>query len=246
MANLYDTKINGTIIVDTAITSGCGFQNMVVLTTGTSATYTLPDAIKIPGAKFKATIIGAGGGGAASYDYTSGGRLPGSGSSGALVIAIITVVEGVYSFTYTIGAGGSGGVVTYVIGDTYSTSAATAGSDTLIRYNSISYISGGGDYGRGLNATSTGFFGGSASAGNGVLNMTGNPGNSWGVVDSSSIQIIRGGSTPLGYGSGGGIPSNSGIGQSGTNYGSGGGAGTYRTAGGNGAAGQPGVIILEY
>jgi len=236
MANLYDTKVNGTIIVDTSITSGCGFQNMVVLTTGTLATYTLPDVIKIPGAKFKVTIIGAGGGGSAA---SATGYINGSGSSGALVIAIITVVEGLYSFIYTIGAGGTAGIASGEI-------SAGAGGDTLVSYNSILYIAGGGDYGRPYTTTATGAFGGSASNGNGVLNITGNPGNQWAVCNTNNVQIIRGGYTPLGYGSGGGIPSNSGVGQSGTNYGSGGGAGAYRAAASNGAAGQPGVIILEY
>jgi hypothetical protein len=233
MANLYNTRVYGSITIDTAITSGCGFQNMVVLTTGTSATYTFPSVLQVPGAKFKVTIVGGGGGGAGSSSGNSS-----SGGSGALVIAIPVIIVGLYSFTYTIGAGGSAGAST--------PSAGGNGGDSSIIYNGISYVAGGGKGGNIINQADPGGQGGSATFGNGILNLTGNPGVQAGTPSTTNYPIVRGGYTPLGLGSGGGIPRSTGTGLAGSNYGAGGGAGIVRSVNAAGAAGQPGVIILEY
>jgi hypothetical protein len=233
MANLYNTRVYGSIIIDTAITSGCGFQNMVVLTTGTSATYTFPTVLQVPGAKFKVTIVGGGGGGAGSSSGNSS-----SGGSGALVIAIPVIIVGLYSFTYTIGAGGSAGAST--------PSAGGNGGDSSIIYNGINYVAGGGYGGNIINQADPGGQGGSATLGNGILNLTGNPGVQAGTPSTTNYPIVRGGYTPLGLGSGGGIPRSTGAGIAGSNYGAGGGAGIVRSVNAAGAAGQPGVIILEY
>ena len=234
MANLYNTKVNGTIIVDTAITAGCGFQNMVVLTTGTTATYTFPTVLQVPNAKFKVTIVGAGGGGAGAPTTNIGS----SGGSGAVVIVIITIVAGLYSFTYTVGGGGSGGP---------NSGGGTAlngldGGDSSVLYNGITYTSGGGIGG----SVGGGSGGGGGTGINGTLNIAGQ-GGSWGAspYTTTFFNDTRGGSTPLGLGSGGVAPSiNNGI--AGTGYGAGGGGGVYRSNPATGATGQPGIIILEY
>jgi len=220
MANLYNTRVYGSIIVDTAITSGCGFQNMVVLTTGSSATYNFPSVLQdAAGAKFKVTIIGGGGGGSGSG---SGGIAASCGGSGAVVIAIITIIAGINSFTYNVGAGGAAGLF---IGNPPTT--ARDGGASSILYNGINYTAGGG----------VGGYGGNVTNGNGVLNIPGGAGAYGGGYTTTYFGDSRGGSTPLGFGSGG-VP----LAQA-TGYGSGG-SGAIAQA--SGIDGQPGLIILEY
>ena len=237
MATLYNTKVYGTIIVDTALTAGCGFQNMVVLTSGAGATYDLPSVLQVPGAKFKVTIVGGGGGGSGMGTSSSPGT---SGGSGAVVIAIMTVIAGTYSFTYTVGGGGTGGPNTG--GGTVM--SGFNGSDSIVLYNGITYTSGGG-VGGGIGGGSGGD-GGSSSLGNGVLNIAGQ-GGSWGVAayTTTFFNDSRGGSTPLGLGLGG-VASATNNGVAGTGYGAGGSGGIYRSGAATGGTGQPGVIILEY
>jgi hypothetical protein len=233
MANLYNTRVYGSIIVDTAITAGCGFQNMVLLTSGTGATYDFPSVLQVPGAKFKVTIIGGGGGGAGSSSgYSS------SGGSGAVVIAIPIIFFSLYSFTYTIGAAGTTGAITPTAGGN--------GGDTTVTYNGVTYTAGGGKGGNIINQADPGGQGGSASSGNGIFNISGNPGIQAGTPSTTNAPIVRGGHTPLGFGFGGGIPISNGTGVSGSNYGAGGGAGIVRSGSSTGSAGQPGLIIIEY
>jgi hypothetical protein len=245
MAYLKDgSRVYGNLTVDTAVIAGAGagFQNMVLFTTGTNTTYEFPAALQVPGAKFKVTMIGGGGGGGgcakvANYQGAGGG-------SGGVTINYFTVVSGVYTFTYSVGAAGAAGAATT------SGTGGTAGTTTL-RYNNLYYESSGGwGGGPGAAAFSPGGSGGAASTG--TLNFAGNPGQNGGrVVSASLVQACYGGLTPLGFGGPGGWGTGQGGGTptAGVMYGAGGTGGRMGTGAGaavTGGAGGAGLIILEY
>jgi hypothetical protein len=225
MAKLQDgTRVYGSLVVDGPILLGVnsGFSNMTVITTGTS--YTLPSVLQYAGAKFKLTIIGRGGFGGITEAATN--RVGSSAGSGGVCIAIITVVSGVYSFSYVID-----------------------NTSTRVTYNSITYTANKGVDGS-TGQTGTGVAGGAGgTASGGILNLNGNPGSPGGVYNVSYPYFPKGGNTPLGYGYGGTATSGSGTdGGNATGYGGGGGGGvtgsiaTARSGGSGGA----GAIILEY
>ena len=100
MAKLISgTRVYGSATVDGALIAGAGAgcMNLVAFTTGTSVSYTLPSALQYAGAKFKATIIGAGGSGGGTA--ATAGQMGGGGGSAAVVVAYITVVSSVYTLT---------------------------------------------------------------------------------------------------------------------------------------------------
>jgi hypothetical protein len=238
MAKLNDgTRIYGSLIVEAAIIAGAGagFQTIVGFTTGTSITYSLPTLLRVPGAKFKLTIIGGGGGGAGSTAATAGST-GGGGGSGGVVVAYITVVAGIYTFVYSVGAAGTGGAI--------NTVGVVGGASSVI-YNGVTYTAGGGGNGV-LSVTNNIASGGTATGG--TLNLVGTDGGASGVT--SNTYYGYGGDTPLYYGRGGhggGPLSASGAGVVGLGYGAGGGgAHSSSTTGYTGAAGTIGVIILEY
>jgi hypothetical protein len=235
MAKLSDTQVYGSLIIDGALIAGAGagFSNMVALTT--SGTYTFPVALQVPGAKFKVTIVGAGGQGGGCT--TTSGYCGAGGASGAVCIAYITVVSGLYSFTYTIGVRGSTSG-TNAVGQT--------GTSSTVVYNSVTYTAGGGGGGGIASTTETRPNGGTAT--NGTFNLTGSYGLSCGVRNTVSCYIGRGGDTPLGFGQGGNSGSPGGTGKTASGYGAGGGGGAfYSTATARaGGPGTGGIIIVEY
>ena len=237
------SKINGSLTANSSIIAaagaGAGFQNMVVLNTGASSTYTLPSVIQYAGAKFKVTLVGSGGNGGAST--TTSGSCGSGGGSGAVLIVILTVVSGLYSLTnITVAAAGAG-----------------AGFGTFFDYNSITYTAGAGSSGTtyascGVEGGVGGTFSGITMS-NGLVNglgINGSTGKGGNLCIAASQSFNNGGNTPLGWGQGGvltGIAAG-GVGVAGTGYGSGGsggcsGSGTTAYAGG---AGAPGIMIIEY
>jgi len=243
---LGGSRVYGSLTVDGAIIAGVGgggFQNMVVFTTGTSATYTFPTALQTPGARFKVTVIGGGGQGGGTS--TTAGMTGSGGGSGGLIAVILTVVSGQYTLTYTVGAGGSGAG---------TNTTGTAGGASSITYNSLTYTAGGGDGGATATAVNAGFgglvSGQITSTTTNALVLQGGSSSSSGTSQALYAPLSKGGDTPLGYGFGGPMPgvSTGANGQTATGYGAGGsgarnGTGTTAYAGG---AGTGGIIIFEY
>ena len=217
-------------------TAGQGFSNMVVLTTGTSASWSLPAALQVTGAKFKVTCVGGGGGGGGSS--TTAGQVGGGGASGGVGTKIFTYVAGQNTMTYSVGAAG--------IASATNAAGGTGGASNVI-YNSVTYIASGGVGGPSSTAAA-GAAGGACTGWD--LNLPGNYGTPSGTMASTNNLVGNGASTPLGYGSGGQevFTSAGGNGLTGQGYGSGGSGGksgtgtTART----GAAGGGGLIIIEY
>lgn len=240
MAKLASTTISGTIRIDGYIFGlGSGFQNMVVLTSGTAATYTFPTALQVPGAKFKVTIIGGGGGGGGTGASPVAGRVGGGGGSGGVVVIYLTVLSTVaYQFTYTVGAGGGNA-------GTNGSTAGTAGGASSIIYNSVTYTAGGGGAGPLATAYTAGGAGGTATGG--TLNIVGGSGGASGTITAQQPIYGTGGNTPLGFGLGSGWAYQTGSPASG--YGAGGTGGFVDQAGlpgYNGSSGTGGVVIIEY
>jgi hypothetical protein len=238
MANLSDTQVYGSLTIDTALvaSAGSGYSNMVVYISGTSQTYTFPPALQVPGAKFKTTIVGGGGGGAGTG--TTSGVLAGGGASGAVCVAVITVVAGLYSFVYSVGAAGTAGAINSVGG---------AGGTSSVVYNGTTYQATGGAGGSGQIsfAISTG-----GRATNGILNLQGGYGGGGGLYSANQYFSYHagGGNTPLGLGQGGDQGCGAGGGVAiGVGYGAGsGGSYTIAAASVVGSIGAPGLLIIEY
>ena len=232
------TTLSATTLTATA---GAGFQNMEVLTSG--ASWSLPAALQVTGAKFKITVIGGGGGGGgnAATAATSGA----GGGGGGLCVAYLNYVSGQNSVTTSFGAAGAGA----------SNTAGTAGGATTATYNSLTYIGTGGSGGA-IGTPAAGGAGGTGTTGTGTetFALSGqNGGNAGTTTAAAGVTYIdnSGGGVGLGWGNGGRMPfaGAAGIGGTvGTGYGGGGSgstAGSTATAraGGNGTAG---AIIVEY
>jgi hypothetical protein len=228
--------LNNSIIA--AAGAGAGFQNMIVFNTGTTiASYPLPTVIQYPGAKFKVTIVGAGGNGGASIATI--GSCGSGGGSGAVLVVILTVVSGLYSLTSI--------SVPY---------AGSSGSTSFI-YNGITYTAGGGSNGTtyaagGVEGGVGGTFSGITMS-NGLVNglgINGSAGKGGNLAVAASQSFNGGANTPLGFGQGGvlsGVPTG-GAGQPGSGYGSGGSGGCSGSvaSGFSGGDGARGVMIIEY
>ena len=246
MAKLISgTRVYGSATIDTALIAGAGagFMNIVAFTTGTSIVYTLPSAIQVAGAKFKATIIGAGGSGGGTA--ATAGQMGGGGGSAAVVIAYITVVSSVYTLTYSVAATTAAGA---------AGAAGTTGATSSIIYNGITYSSSGGGAGTLATSVLAGGAGGTPSpllgATTNAFGFYGFPGNAGGVMAATTNIAGLGAHTPFGWGQGGVMPETAAgqAGQPGSGYGAGGGGarnGTAATARAGGT-GAPGIIIIEY
>jgi len=223
-------------------TAGAGFQNMVVLTSG--ASYSLPAAVQVTGAKFKITVIG--GGGAGGGNPATAATAGGGGGAGGVGVAIVTFVTGQTSITTSFGAAGA------------ASSGAVGGNGgaTTATYNALTYIGTGGGGGALGAATSAGGAGGTGTTGTGtvVLAPTGQVGGTGGTTTAvAGVTYLNnsGANTALGYGMGGLMPFAGATGSAGvvaSGYGAGGSgsvAGSTATAraGGNGTLG---AIIIEY
>lgn len=246
MAKLINgTRVYGSLTADTALIagSGSGFMNLVGFTTGTTVTWNFPSVLQVPNAKFKVTIIGSGGAGGGTAATI--GQMGGGGGTGAVIVAYITVVNGIYSLTYTVGASVAG----------VSAANGTAGQASNIIYNGITYSSAGG--GAGTLGTSVAA-GGAGGAFSGITNgttvnawgYTGNPGHAGGVMAATTNITGIGGNTPLGFGQGGVMPNVAAgqVGVAGTGYGAGGGGarnGTAATARAGGAS-AGGLVLIEF
>ena len=193
------------------------------LTSGT--TYTVPSGCRA----IEVICIGGGGGGGGTGALTAIGL---SGGGGAMVYKFIDDPEA--SYTYAIGAGGSGGA---------TNSAGADGGDTTFTGSSVALSAGGGDGGAAGPPTSgtlitIGEAGGTASGGD--VNIDGAYSGNAATVSGDAISIPLSGASPLG----GGAVMN---GTPGGAPGAGGSGGI--SVGGSGAriggAGAAGLIIVK-
>ena len=226
------TSLSATTLTATA---GAGFQNMVVQITGTSASYSLPAAVQVTGAKLKVTIVGGGGQGGGTT--TTAGLVGGGGGGGGAIVVFLTYVAGQNTLTYTVGPGGSGAG---------TNAAGTAGTASSIIYNGVTYTAGGG--GGGPTATTTGSGTGGTATG-GTLNIVGQIGGAGGTSAATANMMGNGGNAGLGLGYGAPMPSATGTGNAAASGYGGGGSGGFNGATATaraGGAGAAGVVIIEY
>ena len=227
---------SGAIYPGSSIGVGPGNQNMILLTSGTAATYTFPTSMQVPGLIFKLTIISGGGQGGGSTAVA--GVCGGGGSAGSVGLINLTVVAGVYTLTYTVGVGGTTGL---------AGATGQAGTLSSVTYNGVTYSGTGGAGGTAAGS------GGTAQAQTGVLTgltLAGGAGGPGGTDTASYHPFCKGGDTALKYGRGGMFTATStgSTGLSASGYGAGGGgarSGTGVTARAGGAGGS-GLIIIEY
>jgi hypothetical protein len=226
------TSLSATTLTATA---GAGFQNMVVQITGTSASYSLPAAVQVTGAKLKVTIVGGGGQGGGTT--TTAGLVGGGGGGGGTIVVFLTYLAAQNTLTYTVGPGGSGAG---------TNTAGTAGTASSIIYNSVTYTAGGG--GGGPTATTTGSGTGGTATG-GTLNIVGQIGGAGGTSAATANMMGYGGNAGLGFGYGAPLPSATGTGNAAASGYGGGGSGGFNGATATaraGGAGAAGVVIIEY
>jgi hypothetical protein len=233
MAKLRNTSVSGNLTIDNSLLSGTGiingYQNMAIYTTGTAATFTFPAAFQSAGIRFKVTIVGGGGGGGGTR--STAGDKGGGGGGGGVCIAYLTMVSGVYTLTYTVGAGGTRGA---------TLSAGVGGGTSSVVYNGVTYSASGGTGGP-PPSTQGGGIGGTGT--NGTLNIQGGNGGNSGTSAALYPVFGYGGLPALGFGAANFIS----IGGS-YNYGAGGAGGlntTLATAQ-TGLAGIAGLVIIEY
>lgn len=221
------------------IVAGATARTKQVLTSGTGATYTTPAGC----VAIKVRCVGGGGGGASSGSSFKYG-VQGGGGGGYVEHLIVSPAA---TYTYTIGAGGSGGAGSSTGAD------GTSGGNTTFSGGTLS--AGGGVHGYVDAASGNRGTGGTASGGN-LVNAQGYAGGA-GQLNVVSTALASGnatynggdgGGSALGAGGAGGISATAGASASANTGGGGGGAGysynapTTYSAGG---AGGSGVIIVE-
>jgi len=210
----------------TPIQNGYGFSNIITLSrVSSNQTWTIPSYIS----RFKVTVIG---GGASGCNYIGPG-----GGGGAIAIKYYTVVPGISSATYTVGAFGKSTL------PTASATLGSAGGATSFTYNLTTISGGGGLPWNGVVDASPPRANISGVAAGGDINIDGWPG--------PNAAFINGGNTPgpganTLYGCGGvGVYYNAPT--AGTGYGAGGGSGGAGASSPlQSGAGAPGAIIIEY
>lgn len=215
-----------------------GLKGITYLTSGTSATYTTPTGVR---ALYVEVVGGGGGGGGVDgggAGTAAGGR---SGGGGGYCAKFITSPSA--SYTYTIGAGGTGGAA--------GNNNGTDGGTTTFTDGTLTLTANGGALGVGQNATAgtnnsiAGGDGGTASGGD--LNLSGSMGTDRAIQAGDLAGMSQSGCTPF-FG-GGKTSGQTGNAPAATNYGEGGAGANVvdTTANYAGADGYQGVIrITEF
>lgn len=213
-------------------------KNVTYLTSGTAATYTTPTGVRA----LKVTVVGGGGGGggtdgagASTYAVSSGG------AGGGWAEALITPVES--SYTYTVGAAGTGAIAGNNDGVAGGSSEFKNGGATVV----ISATGGaGGDGGLGGSSSSAG------PALGGIGSLTGVTGIIAAGAGTNFARVLSSTYVSMGFSGGskfGGGQAPTQPGSAARVYGEGGGstysgAVTTNYAGGNGFQGV--IIVEEY
>jgi len=206
--------------------AGGGFTGMTRLTSGSSASWSIPSGVST----IKVYCTGGGGGGGRGNNTTAAG----SGGAGGTSIHYFDVSGG-GSATYTIGSGGSG--------TNNDNNTGSSGGNSTFAYSGTT-ITGGGGSGGGSSNNGTGCAGGAGgTASGGTLNLTGGAG---GAGQRAGAQY-RVAARPAGTAYWGGSTAAKGVESSNTNsqidnLGCGGvGGADYQ-----GQNGSSGVIVIEY
>ncbi len=211
-------------------------RSVQYLASGTAATYTPPANLRA----LRVTAIGGGGGGGGVDGQGTGtAAAGGGGGAGGMTQILITSVAA--SYTYTIGAGGAGGVG-------LAGGNGGAGGETTFAGTGVSLTASGGAGGLGVVATGTNQAGGGAggAASGGALNVSGNAGARGRVTNAAVIAAGVGGSSMFGaLGSMGNVSGSDGATAGGYGAGGGGAAVVDVTTNYAGGAGAPGLIIIE-
>lgn len=220
---------NGSETID-GLTSGLLYPGMTLLVVCTGVAFqcvrvgpTTVLEVKTSGTSWvcplgvrRGRVIGTGGGGSGCKSSSSA-NIHMSGASGATFIADVHLIPGT-TYTYAIGAGGSG---------VYSVAAGNAGGDTTFTANGVTYTAQGGVGGRD-SSTSTPPI---ATATNGTINLRG---GGCGAVEGAASY----------WGGGGPASGSAGAAAAPTAYGAGSGRATSDSP--NSAAAAAGVLVLEY
>lgn len=211
-----------------------------VLTSGTS----LAKATGVTLAR--AYLLGGGGGGAGIASTGAGQNGAGGGGAAGAAAYFETTAIPAGSWTYAIGAAGTGGANTGANGN--------AGGNTTFSDGTTTVTAPGGGGGTQLAPSASANIGGggtTSTATNGTINGSGAPGGPAVCLASGASPVQRGAggnSAWGGAGKGGGAVSGSSAGASATGYGSGGAGAAVAASSGTGAAGGDGfqgLIILE-
>ncbi len=205
-----------------------------ILTTGTTYTPTTGTGSVI------LRMLGPGGGGCGATGAATQVSVGAGAGGGAYLEKLLTGITGTYA--YAIGAAGAGGAA--------NNGAGGNGGNTTFTAGGVTYTAPGGTGANGSSAgTSVALFRGGAGAAvatNGDLNTGGTPGGQSMRTGGTAGQSGLGGPSQLGapgLNTGATTP---GAGTAGTGYGAGGsGAASNSATGFAGAAGMPGVIIVE-
>jgi len=212
-------------------------RSVTYLTSGTAATYTTPTGCRA----LRVTAIGAGGGGGGVDGQGAGTAAAGGGGGpGAEVVKFITSPEA--SYTYTIGAAGTGGAA--------GANDGAAGGNTTFAGGAVNLAANGGAGGAGITGASGNTSGGAGAGGTGTggdLNIEGSRQARARTVGSTIYIGGLGGSTRFGAGGNSGSILADGAGQAASGYGSGGGGASVAGAATNyaGGDGTGGLIIVE-
>lgn len=209
-----------------------GFQNTVILTSGTS--WTPPSGVT----SGLVTLLGAGGGGggAGNLDSRSNG---GGGNAGEFVAGIYTF--GALPVTYAIGTGGTGGV---------GFATGTSGGNTIFGSLQANGGSGGNSAIVGDSGTAPGienlknYF--TPGVVFNVMTYLAAQGGNSGYWDTGLVVGAGGAGGQSMFGAGGGSKLTSGNGFDATGYGSGGGGALDGTSDKTGGAGANGLIMIRY
>lgn len=215
-----------------------GVPGITYLTSGTAATYTTPAGVR---ALYVEVVGGGGGGGGCDGQGAGTSAVARSGGGGGYVAKLIT--SPVASYTYTIGAGGTGGAA----GD----NNGTAGGASSFSTSGLTLTAGGGGSGAGSTGTAgnsgatAGGTGGTATGGD--LNLRGSRATARSVIGGDLTALSAPGCAAV---FGGGITSSGETNaDNATNYGEGGGGASAQDtatnfSGGNGGSGV--IRITEY
>jgi len=209
----------------TGSVTGAGFQNFVTFTSSGANTWTVPSGVT----KIKAVITAGGGGGAASQGFY---YIAGSGGGGGATCVFIATTTPGGSVSFSIGAGGVGGVG--VLG-----SGSLGGNTTF--YSIIAGGGGGATY-YADNAPSTPGLGGACSGS--VSESYYGASGQIALVSNGYAPGAVGGASGRGVGRGGRGVYNA-AGEAGI-FGGGGGGGSRTAGDSNGGAGGNGVVTIWY
>lgn len=213
-------------------------KSITTLSSAGSGTYTLPTGCRA----IRVRVQGAGGGGGGAGAAGGSGRasVAGGGGYGGFVESFISSPAASYS--YTVGAAGTGGAAGVNVG-------VDGGDSTFSDGGSLSITAGGGAGGAGSGSTASntqnlGGLGGTATGGD--LNIPGDPGECGLIVGGDISNLGRGASGPLGSP---GRQTLSADGGDASGYGAAGGGGSGQDnntarAGGDGVGGL--ITIEEY